>query len=517
MAKDFTLFAVLRLLSVFLVQTAYVPDEYWQSLEVAHKLSFGYGYLTWEWQEGIRSYVYPLFLTGLYQIVSILRLDSVFILVTAPRVIQALLTAYADVSILSWIRNPTYGRSPWAKITIVTSWYLFYVGSRTLYNTLEADLIGIALSQYPWPNSKASGSSKYLLWGALACIIRPTAAVILLPLFVYQIVKSEERLRVILKTLIIGSLSTALVFSADTYASNSSTFSPLNFLKANILRNVASFYGEHSSVWYLTNGIPMLLGIHFFPFLFEVYKIVRGPNRQTYDVLMMVVFWSTVFIYSLQPHKETRFLLPLLPIALFWCAGGLSRFERSSLKQNWGRAQRFVNQLSRLLPWLLLISGAIPSLYFGLVHQRGTLDVMTWLSNRAKACPEKTRILFLMPCHSTPLYSHLHVNVPTRFLTCVPDLQTVPDPGYIDEADSFYADHVTWLAKEFPETRPELLYSHIVHFDTLQTKLDPFLKWGKYSEAASFFHTHFPSERIGGRVVVQERAASLSGCSVGAT
>lgn len=515
MAKDFPLFATLRILSVIIVQTAYVPDEYWQSLEVAHKLSFGYGYLTWEWQEGIRSYVYPLVLTGLYKFLSILGLDNVNILVITPRILQALLTAYADVSILAWIRNPAYGRSPWAKITIVTSWYLFYVGSRTLYNTIEADLIGIALAQYPWPNSKTSGSSKYLVWGGLACIIRPTAAVILLPLFVYQIVTSEERLRVILKSVIIGSLAAALVYSVDTYASDRSTFSPLNFFTANILRNVGSFYGEHPGVWYLTNGIPMLLGIQILPFLFEIYNIVRGPNRQPYDVLMMVVFWSTVFIFSFQPHKETRFLLPLLPIALFWSAGGLSRFERSSVKQTWGRAQTFVNQLSRFLPWILLISASIPALYFGLVHQRGTLDVMPWLSNRAKTCPDQTRILFLMPCHSTPLYSHLHVNVPTRFLTCVPDLQTVPDPGYVDEADLFYADHVAWLAKEFPETKPDLLYSHIVHFDVLQSKLDPFLKWGKYSEAASFFHSHFPSERVGSRVVVQERAASLTGCSIG--
>lgn len=59
--------------------------------------------------------------------------------------------------VLSWIRNPIYGRSPWAKISIVTSWYLFYVGSRTLSNTIEADLIGIALSLYPWPSPKTSG------------------------------------------------------------------------------------------------------------------------------------------------------------------------------------------------------------------------------------------------------------------------------------------------------------------------------------------------------------------------
>lgn len=32
---------IFRILSVFVVQTWYVPDEYWQSLEVSHKLAFG--------------------------------------------------------------------------------------------------------------------------------------------------------------------------------------------------------------------------------------------------------------------------------------------------------------------------------------------------------------------------------------------------------------------------------------------------------------------------------------------
>lgn len=39
--KVFGAFLALRILSVFVVTTWYVPDEYWQSLEVGHKLAFG--------------------------------------------------------------------------------------------------------------------------------------------------------------------------------------------------------------------------------------------------------------------------------------------------------------------------------------------------------------------------------------------------------------------------------------------------------------------------------------------
>lgn len=37
----FLTFVALRIASVFLVRTWYVPDEYWQSLEVGHRIAFG--------------------------------------------------------------------------------------------------------------------------------------------------------------------------------------------------------------------------------------------------------------------------------------------------------------------------------------------------------------------------------------------------------------------------------------------------------------------------------------------
>lgn len=66
---------IVRILSVFFVQTWYVPDEYWQSLEVAHKQVFGYGALTWEWQKGIRSYLYPSIFAAVYSVLKFTGLD----------------------------------------------------------------------------------------------------------------------------------------------------------------------------------------------------------------------------------------------------------------------------------------------------------------------------------------------------------------------------------------------------------------------------------------------------------
>lgn len=48
------LFVALRTAFALLTRTTHVPDETWQSSEVAHGIAFGYGYKTWEWENGLR-------------------------------------------------------------------------------------------------------------------------------------------------------------------------------------------------------------------------------------------------------------------------------------------------------------------------------------------------------------------------------------------------------------------------------------------------------------------------------
>lgn len=56
----------------------------------------------------------------------------------------------------------------------------------------------------------------------------------------------------------------------------------------------------------------------------------------------------------------------------------------------------------------LLVSNLVPALYTGLLHQRGTLDVIghlqTLCDDSDPSTPPLPEVLFLMPCHSTPFY-----------------------------------------------------------------------------------------------------------------
>lgn len=79
-----------RLCNVGLMQTSFVPDEYWQALEVAHHWVFGYGYLTWEWSLGLRGITHPMVFAGLYRGLQLLGLDSPLAVVHAPLVLQGI-------------------------------------------------------------------------------------------------------------------------------------------------------------------------------------------------------------------------------------------------------------------------------------------------------------------------------------------------------------------------------------------------------------------------------------------
>ena len=46
-----TYFFFFRVLISLLQNTYQHPDEYFQGLEMAHKMAFGYGLQSWEWEE----------------------------------------------------------------------------------------------------------------------------------------------------------------------------------------------------------------------------------------------------------------------------------------------------------------------------------------------------------------------------------------------------------------------------------------------------------------------------------
>ncbi|XP_076851393.1 GPI alpha-1,2-mannosyltransferase 3 isoform X2 [Brachyhypopomus gauderio] len=467
---------IFRLVNCLLVQTSYVPDEYWQSLEISHGMVFKYGYECWEWKEGIRGYTYPLFFAVIYKILHLLRYDTVQLLVLLPRVLHALLAALADVKLYHLVRKlegPDVAK--WTYFCQLCSWFTWYCCTRTLTNSMETSLTVLALYYYyPLRPAKTHSSWRYLSLVSLAVVVRPTALIVWLPLLLHHLWREDNKIKLIThQGLPIAAVTLVTSALMDSIFYGKWIIVQWNFVKFNVLHGVAEFYGTHPWHWYLTQGFVVVIGPHLPVFLHGCFS---ASSR--HRVLLMSIAW-TLLIYSLLAHKEFRFIYPVLPFCMIFCGMSMVKLRR------WRRPAAAA--------LLGLNLGA--ALYTGLVHQRGVLDLMGHLQQLCDArMPQKSpepAVLFLMPCHSTPFYR-------MRFLECTPDL--TGQEGYEDEAALFYTDPLHWLTVTFPNT--SMLPSHLVLFEPLEKDISVFLDENKFVKQAEIFHTHFPEGRVGKNILV---------------
>lgn len=522
---------VYRILNCFCVQTAFVPDEYWQSLEPAHRLVFGEGYLTWEWQRGIRSYLYPLVFAAVYKVLAVLHLDSLnWLFVMAPKLVQALLFG-VTTDVFLYKLGIKLGGLNVARCTLVAywlNWFQFFCAPRTLTNCVETCCVVVGLYFYKWPvwcllqkTSPTKNSRYFLAIATISTVIRPTCAVFWAPLALWQLFRNTAvNVRYVYRekaaTSSIGQLVSELMgllidwsFVMDAFivcvpcllftvfvdylCYGQWLFSMYRFAEFNVLEGGSAHFGSSPMLWYLLGGLPAVMFTHaYLVSLFFMYRHTYGRQRPAIVyILYLCVFYICVF--SLLPHKEHRFLLPLVPLLCLpagcWIEMGVIGVWPVRLVPS-----------RRLTLIMLLVTNALLAMFTGVYHQRGGLAVARYLNKRFNdPSADHQSVLFAMPCHSVPLYSHIHppVNKTTmRFLTCEPNLKHVEN--YVDEADRFYENPADFMRAEFKQldTKQKQLPTLIVVYEGLwknDTRFKHVLSDEYHYDAKySFFHTYFP-------------------------
>ncbi|KAJ7154461.1 hypothetical protein O6H91_03G044600 [Diphasiastrum complanatum] len=393
----------------------------------------------------------------------------------------------------------------------MVNWFTFFCMVRTFSNCLETVLTTVAL--YYWPtckNSKLKPRSDSLashrlalLVAGLACAIRPTSAIIWLYVGVTHLIGISNKAELLLFELVpIGAIVFGATCLLDRWMYGKWVLVPINFIQYNFLSAGGDFYGSHPWHWYFTQGFPTMM-------LSMLPLMMAGIWWSREWWLAGLMLWD-LGIYSILGHKEFRFVLPVLPLALMFTGYALAILERwkeKNSQETFDDANQESNKRSKSMkygirkwstPFQLVIFGLlltnIPvALYTSVVHQRGAEAVMEYLHKEALE-GHVSSVMFLMPCHSTPYYSTLHKNVSMRFLDCSPSEQE----GYIDEADRFMSNPVAFLSAIYGEyknissiSRP----SHLVLFDSLKPDLHDFLEAHSYKEVQKFFHSHFPVDR----------------------
>lgn len=427
----------MRLLNALLVRTYHDPDEFWQAGEVAHRLVFGYGHLTWEWIVGLRGYTHVLPFACAFEFLRRTALDSPLVVAQAPRLIQGLIAGGSDLCVWRFAEGH-FGRGAGsaALLCSLTSWFVWYCGVRTYSSCMEAACIAGALASLPPPSmvphddgeraaARASWPPGLLLSHlckatalcAVAVAVRPTALLIVAPLGCYAtaatVVASRRRAAALLVPLGVGLLILLASLLLDCICYRRWVVVADSFVRFNVLSRGADYYGVHPWHWYLTAALPAALGAHA-PLVVRGFLASRGWRRAPAATAL-----AALVALSVSPHKELRFIYPLVHPLLLTYAG-------AALRSMPGARRR------RTLAALTLFNLPIAA-YLSLAHQRAPLDAMRALRAEVAQAAETAEAALAAPAHGSagsarrlpPLA--LHIDILTRCHQ-VPGLAQVHSP-----------------------------------------------------------------------------------------
>ncbi|KSA00156.1 GPI mannosyltransferase 3 [Debaryomyces fabryi] len=494
----------IRLVNALTIKTFFQADEFYQCLEPAYNLVFGSGYITWEWDEAIRSSIHPLLYALGYKIASYIPLGNGPIIVI-PKVIGALIASIGEVYLYKFSKRFTKNEKL-AKLTLILSLlnpFNWYIITRSFSNSFEMVLTTVALTYWPWDNLiNYKDLSISCLIAFVSCIVRPTNGIIWLYLgfnFILRNYKLEKQPFKLIRLIFILAVELVLILLINTGLDytfyGKVTFPLYNFVEFNVIRNLSMFYGVAPWHFYIFQGVPIIL-MTYLPWLLHSAIVLKK-----YKSLLGQIAIVMIGVFSLIDHKEIRFIYPLQPIFILMTA--YSIYETN---------QKFQRVYKFLVPIIIILNMAI-AIFFTRIHERGVIDIVQYLGTH----PEIESFGFLTPCHSTPWQSHINnpdlVNK-SWFLTCEPPLHLTSRNleeirSYRDESDQFYDNPTEYLRNHFllfSESRnmdSKNWPSRLIIFQPLENFMNDFLRGSNYFECERFFNSYFHwDDRRKGDIIV---------------
>lgn len=139
-----------------------------------------------------------------------------------------------------------------------------------------------------------------------------------------------------------------------------------------------------------------LITLGWLPFfiLGAIYYTIKSLKEKQIPELTICIIFESLFL-SINPHKEDRFLMKLLPFIFILTGFGI-KISYSKLRNN------------KYFPHILKFLLAINLLYFAyssLIDKRGAMKIMDDLRIQNKNVKD---IFFFTECHRTPYYSIIH-------------------------------------------------------------------------------------------------------------
>ena len=452
----------------------------------------------------VRSFVPVMPTYAFYVLARWFGLDNPWIIARGPLVVNAVLVAaptdVATVYISRWIigRNERMNRycihifgwvllslqmteiEWWALLSSITSWFNGYALVRTYSNSMEAMLlsVGIALlcpDLFATEEKKVSARTRPIrlnsalafILGGLSVCVRFTAIAAWIPIGIICSVRKKttrERLATLFGLCAcFGCLGILLGAVLDRILYGFWALPFLGSIHFNVIQGNGSLYGTHHPLWYLFAGLPAISGTLLPLFLIITPMTFTESNFNTRKVAVSIILFY-VALHSFSAHKEFRFILPILHLICALSAYCIVEYYIPLVDQfvsgiNCASRRRFIFCYLPLLllnyPHLIFLASTHQAASIGINRKivKHIQEMEKGTSNHGREHDPGTReynIHYLMGCHSTPLYSHLHVRgtrIRARALDCSPQCRA--DPNTLCEADHFQDDPLSFIKKSY--------------------------------------------------------------------
>lgn len=287
------------------------PDEIFQTQEPAHRLAYGYGIITWEWRDGIRSWAFPAILAALMRATDWMGSGSSGYL-WAVTILLSLISLTTVWFGFAWAKRVSGMEAAMIAAGGCAVWYeLVIFGPRTLTEVLATHILLPAL--YFGAFAEGKWEKRKLFLAGILCGLAMSLRIQLFPaVALAALYFCRSRWRARMPVVVAGVLLPVTVFGVVDAITWSYPFqSFFRYFWVNAVVGRSELYGTEPWYWYL-----IVLLSHLGPVLLLALVGIRRSPFLAWIALAILV------PHSLLPHKEIRYIYPLMPILITLAALG---------------------------------------------------------------------------------------------------------------------------------------------------------------------------------------------------